>query len=255
MSAPSTRPCPQCSRPVAAGDSRCPGCGATLSIVTRAIEALPTDAGAAEEADVPPDIGLTRGELLPPDDEGLEEGPIVAARSFRMSTSFSTRTVGGAGPRMDAEVKIDLPQAVVDPGNRLSPAAYWKLMHRWSEAIEREIEAASQAGQAPDLGATVKRVPLPFGPDCGGDLPVAIRDLMTRRAQHQAAGLFSLPKPADVFGPHAGPGAESPLRELLAAAERPSRPRQGFTVSCGSVVSGAMALALGLCLLWHALPH
>lgn len=253
MSAPSMRQCPQCREAAPTGASRCPHCGATLSIVTMPIEALPPDTGAPEETAEATDIEPATGELLPLEDEGIERTGTVA-RSYSVSTSFSTTTSSGGSRHVDAEVKIDLPQAVIDPDSRLSPTAYWKLMHRWSEAIERDVEAASKAGGSLDLAEAVRRVPLPFGPDCGGELPVAIRDAMTQRAYSQAAHLFSLPKPADIFGPHAGPDASPRVRELLEAAGRANRPRRGFTVTCGSVVGGVLLCgALGLCLGWWAL--
>jgi hypothetical protein len=236
-----TRPCVQCKEPVVTGESRCPHCGAAQPIVTAPIEAVPPDTGEPSPT----------GELLPLEEEELPASFGVTSRSASMSTSFTTRTVSGSGSRLDAEVKIDLPQAVVDPENRLSPAAYWKLMHRWSQAIEDDLEGSCAGGRAPDLSAVVTRVPLPFGPDCGGELPVAIRDMLTQRAQRQAAQLFRLPRPADVFGPHAGPDGGLPLRELMAAAERASRPRRGFTVSCGSVLGGLLLLAtMGAVLIW-----
>jgi len=154
---------------------------------------------------------------------------------------------------MDAEVKIDLPQEQIDPEKRLSPAAYQQLMVNWSEAIEREIEAASQAGQQSDIRAAMQRVPLPFGPDCGGDLPAPIRHQMNQRAQQQGAQLLDLATPAGILGTRAG--AASPMREVLEGGERTwERPRRSFTITCGSVLGLlVLAAAVAAALTWWAL--
>jgi hypothetical protein len=218
------------------------------------LEVLLSDTGAPEEGAEGSDIEPAAGELLPLEDDPGER-PGVVAHSYSLRTSFSTTTSSGAAGRVKAEVQIDLPQGLVDPESRLSPTAYWKLMHCWSDAIEREIETASEAGQTLEPAQAVGRVPLPFGPDSGGDLPVAIREAMNQRAQRQAAQLFSLPKPADIFGPHAGPGADSPLQGLVEAVGGANRPRRrGFTVTCGSLVGGVLAaVVIGLWLVRWAL--
>jgi hypothetical protein len=247
MSSPPTRPCPQCKAPVPTGETRCPQCGADLAIITRPIEALPPDTE-------PEPVGLepVPGELLPADDQGIGlKGGVK--RSFSVSTSVTTSTsrIGGTG-HAHVEVKLDLSQALIDPDSRLAPTAYYKLMHRWSEALGREMQSATEGGQTLETAEAARRVPLPFGPDCGGDLPVAVRDAMTERAQRQVAQLPHLPTPAEVFGPHAGPGGDSPLRELIEATNRADRARRpGLTITCGSLLAGAgLCAAVGLGLVW-----
>ncbi len=231
---------------MAAGETRCPKCGAGQSIITMPLEVIPADTG-APEAEPESAIEPAAGELLPAEDEALDvprrvTGGVSTGTSFTTSTSRS-----GASGHARAEVKIELPQELIDPENHLSPTAYWKLMRRWSEGIAREIEAASDGGSMPGVAEAAQRVALPFGPDCGGDLPPAIRDTMTQRARRQLTRLGAMPTPADVFGPHAAPDADSAMRELLEAAGR-GRRRRGLTVTCGSLMGGVLAAVVGACL-------
>jgi hypothetical protein len=248
VSAANTRPCPHCKKPIPSDASRCPHCNADLSIITMPIEAVPPDVGVPDEEEAA--IEPARAEILPPKDEAVETRG-GSSRSYSMSTSFSTTmSAGGTARHVDAKVKVDLPQPIIDPDGRLSSVAYWRLMQDWSKAIEREIEAASDAGRGLSPADAVRRVPLPFGPDSGGDLPLAIRDEMSRRAQAEAAKLFSLPKPADVFGPHAGPDSDLPMRQLLERAGQTRR--RGVTVTCGGLLAGALLLcgAVAAVIVW-----
>jgi hypothetical protein len=185
-----------------------------------------------------------QAEVVSAEEPSLLDG-LVTSRSHAVSTSLSVVTSSGAGSAGSrAEVKLELPQELVDPDRRLSTGAFQKLMRAWADAIEQQMEA-EPGGPKPGLGLeVVRRVPLPFGPDCGGDLPPALRDEITRRAQALVAGMSRGVTPEGVFGPHAAPGG--PI--LLGPADQlpgwASRPRRRFTVSCGAVVV-SVALAAG----------
>lgn len=267
--------CPKCGGEMPSDAAHCPHCGETkgMGIVTIPVASPPPPPVPAAPPPPPP-----RLEDLPPPSVSLDDlakpppveppvGPaptppgemlpaIVESRQSRaVSTSFVSFTStqgGGFRAQMDGEVKLDLPQQMVDPDRRLTSEQYRRLMDIWDDALGREMQQALRAGQQIELGQLVGHVPLPFAQaGLEGVLSPADQEAMTPRAQAAVQDILSMV---------ARVGQEPRVGNLLVNMDvpminRPIRvsPRQGVTVGC-SLFLGLLALGgvLAAAMWWSA---
>jgi hypothetical protein len=166
--------CPECGVSLPAGLTRCSHCGA-----------------AVPEPTAPPQPPPVAPPILPSTSEALDLNTLVEAGS---------RPPAPVVRRVQASVRLDIPQAAVDEQGWLRPEEWAALLAAWDKAVEAHMTREMEQGRmvAADLAGVAvpwERVPNSLTPPQRQELEQALRGLF---ANLPRAGAPNLASGADV---------------------------------------------------------